>query len=81
MYIQSVNLQNFRNYEDVSIELSEGINIFTGSNAQGKTNILEAIYICATARSHRTSQEKQVIKWGKAVYNRCHFFGAFAAVL
>ncbi|OON99112.1 MAG: DNA replication protein RecF [Epulopiscium sp. Nele67-Bin004] len=63
MYIQNVNIQNFRNYENINLELSKGINILTGDNAQGKTNLLEAIYICSTARSHRTNHEKQVIRW------------------
>ena len=62
MYIQELALNNFRNYGEVNIQLDEGINIFKGDNAQGKTNVLEAIYLCATARSHRTSQEKEVIK-------------------
>lgn len=63
MYINEIKLSNFRNYEEMNITLDNGINIFRGNNAQGKTNILEAIYLCATARSHRTSQEKEVIKW------------------
>ena len=63
MYIQELALNNFRNYGEVNIKLDKGINIFKGDNAQGKTNVLEAIYLCATARSHRTSQEKEVIKW------------------
>lgn len=63
MYIQELALSSFRNYSEISITLDKGINIFKGDNAQGKTNILEAIYLCATARSHRTSQEKEVIKW------------------
>lgn len=63
MYIQELALSSFRNYSEMHITLDKGINIFKGDNAQGKTNILEAIYLCATARSHRTSQEKEVIKW------------------
>ncbi|MBP3911673.1 MAG: DNA replication/repair protein RecF [Niameybacter sp.] len=65
MYIQELALNNFRNYGEVNIQLDKGINIFKGDNAQGKTNVLEAIYLCATARSHRTSQEKEVIKWNE----------------
>lgn len=63
MYIKELTLSNFRNYNSTVICLDTGINIFQGNNAQGKTNILESIYLCATARSHRTSQEKEVIKW------------------
>ena len=63
MYIQELALNDFRNYKTLHIQLDKGINLFKGNNAQGKTNILEAIYLCATARSHRTSQEKEVIRW------------------
>ena len=65
MYIKQLSLRDFRSYEQLDITLDNGINIFCGDNAQGKTNILEAIYLCATARSHRTHKEKEVIKWGK----------------
>ncbi|MEG0013121.1 MAG: DNA replication/repair protein RecF [Cellulosilyticaceae bacterium] len=65
MYIRELVLSNFRNYESATIKLDKGINIFKGNNAQGKTNILESIYLCATARSHRTHQEKEIIKWGE----------------
>ncbi len=64
MYIKELSLKDFRSYEELNIALDHGINIFHGDNAQGKTNILEAIYLCATARSHRTHREKEIIKWG-----------------
>ncbi|HHX61733.1 MAG TPA: DNA replication/repair protein RecF [Epulopiscium sp.] len=63
MYIRELSLQNFRNYNYLNLVLHPGINVFVGDNAQGKTNVLEAIYLCATARSHRTNQEKEVIAW------------------
>lgn len=63
MYIKELSLKDFRNYEKLKLNLDQGINIFKGDNAQGKTNILEAIYLCATARSHRTHKEKEIIKW------------------
>ncbi|MGL5381384.1 DNA replication/repair protein RecF, partial [Clostridium sp.] len=63
MYIKELSLKNFRNYHSTYIQLDKGINIFKGNNAQGKTNILESIYLCATARSHRTHQEKEIIRW------------------
>ncbi len=63
MYIEELLLENFRNYTKQKIVLDKGINIFTGKNAQGKTNILEAVYLCATARSHRTHKEKEMIRW------------------
>lgn len=63
MYIRELSLQNFRNYNYLNLVLHPGINVFVGDNAQGKTNVLESIYLCATARSHRTNQEKEVIAW------------------
>jgi len=69
MYIKSIVLNNFRNYDKIKLNLYSGVNIIYGNNAQGKTNILEAIYLCATSRSHRTSSEKDLIKWGE---NQAH---------
>ena len=46
MYIESVQLKNFRNYDSLELDLAQGTNIFYGNNAQGKTNILEAPYLC-----------------------------------
>ncbi len=66
MYIRELALQNFRNYKHLNLVLHPGINVFVGDNAQGKTNVLESIYLCATARSHRSNQEKEVIKWDEA---------------
>lgn len=65
MYISEIDLYQFRNYDNTNIKLHPKLNILYGNNAQGKTNILEAIYMCATARSHRTSREKETIKWDK----------------
>lgn len=65
MYIKELSLQDFRSYKELNIALDHGINIFRGDNAQGKTNILEAIYLCATARSHRTHKEKEIIMWNE----------------
>ncbi len=62
MYIKNVSLQYFRNYEKLEMELSPNLNILYGNNAQGKTNILEAIYISAMGRSQRTSREREIIK-------------------
>lgn len=63
MYIKNLQLLNFRNYDQLSIELANGVNIFIGDNAQGKTNILESIYYCSLAKSHRTSKDKELINW------------------
>ncbi|OOB77127.1 MAG: DNA replication protein RecF [Epulopiscium sp. Nuni2H_MBin001] len=67
MYVKKLNLTDYRNYNIAECFLCEGINILCGDNAQGKTNILESIYICATARSHRTSHEKETIMWDKEI--------------
>ena len=56
---------NFRNYEEQEITLNKDINIFYGNNAQGKTNILEAIYLCAIGKSFQTNQDQELIKIGK----------------
>lgn len=61
MYLKRIKLKNFRNYKEQEIELSDTVNIFYGDNAQGKTNILEAIYICAIGKSFRTKKEKELI--------------------
>lgn len=62
MYIEKINLTNFRNYEKQEILLDKNINIFYGNNAQGKTNILESIYLSAIGRSYRTSKDRELIK-------------------
>lgn len=65
MYIKNLQLLNFRNYEELNIILNNGVNIFIGDNAQGKTNILESIYYCSLAKSHRTSRDRELINWSK----------------
>lgn len=62
MIIKSLELHNFRNYEFLSIEFSDKTNILYGDNAQGKTNLLEAIYTCATTKSHRGSKDREMIR-------------------
>lgn len=61
MYIEKISLTNFRNYEEQIIELDNNINIFYGNNAQGKTNILEAIYLCAIGKSYRAKKDKELV--------------------
>lgn len=65
MIICSLELKNFRNYEEAHVEFSEGVNILYGDNAQGKTNILEAIYVGATAKSHRAGRDREMIQFGE----------------
>lgn len=64
MIIKSLKLQNFRNYEYQELNFDKGTNILYGDNAQGKTNILEAIYVATTTKSHRTTNDKEFIKFG-----------------
>ncbi len=65
MYIKTLELKDYRNYNNLSMEFHNGINILYGDNAQGKTNILEAIYICGTTKSHKGSKDKELIKLDK----------------
>lgn len=65
MIVKKIELHNFRNYEALSLPLSEDINILYGDNAQGKTNILEAIYVCSTTKSHKGSRDKDMIRLGE----------------
>ncbi len=63
MFIKTIHLRNFRNYECQNINIGKGINIFYGANAQGKTNIIESIYFASTGRSHRTNKDCEMVKW------------------
>ena len=69
MLITDLELQNFRNYEKQKIEFNPNINVFYGDNAQGKTNIIEAIFISAFGKSFRTSKEKEIIKYNENFLN------------
>ena len=60
MFIKRLQMLNYRNYNVLEINLGPNVNVFMGDNAQGKTNILEAIYYCAFARSHRTSKDREL---------------------
>ena len=65
MIIKSLELADFRNYETLNIEFDKGTNILYGDNAQGKTNILEAIYVSATTKSHKGSKDREIINFDK----------------
>lgn len=69
MHIQSLELDNYRNYESLKMEFDPGTTILYGNNAQGKTNILESIYLSATTKSHRGSKDKEIIRFG---CDACH---------
>lgn len=63
MIIQSVELQDFRNYSFLELKPDRGINIFYGNNAQGKTNILESVYVGCTSRSHKSAKDRELIRF------------------
>lgn len=65
MIIKSIELSNYRNYENMVITFDEGTNILYGDNAQGKTNILEAAFISGTTKSHRGTKDKEIIRFGQ----------------
>ena len=65
MYIESVQLKNFRNYDSLELTLDKGTNIFYGDNAQGKTNILESVYLCGTTKSHKGSKDREMIRFNE----------------
>ena len=65
MFIEKIELNNFRNYETLLLEFSQGTNILYGDNAQGKTNILESVYVCGTTKSHKGSKDREIINFNK----------------
>jgi DNA replication and repair protein RecF len=66
VYLSRLNLQNYRNYVQLDLSLGPGPAVFIGDNAQGKTNLLEAIYILATTRTPRSSNDADLVRWGAA---------------
>lgn len=63
MYLEKLKLNYFRNYDQLEIAFNNQVNVFLGQNAQGKTNLMESIYVLAMAKSHRTSNDKDLIFW------------------
>ncbi|TGE36533.1 DNA replication/repair protein RecF [Desulfosporosinus fructosivorans] len=74
MMINNLRLQNFRNYQDVTIKFMPGINILMGDNGQGKTNIIEGIYYLLTGKSYRVQREQELLHWDQSEF---HLFGDF----
>ena len=68
MQVTHLELENFRNYKSLSLDLASGVNVLYGRNGQGKTNVLESVYICTCASSHRTSRDKELISYGEDAY-------------
>lgn len=69
MKVKSITLKNYRNYENAEISFADTFNIIYGNNAQGKTNIIEAIFLCASGRSHRTSKDSELLKYGRDFFD------------
>ena len=65
MILKSVALEHFRNYERLEMEFGQGTNILYGDNAQGKTNLLESLYVSGTTRSHKGSKDREIIQFGQ----------------
>ena len=65
MFVKSLELKNFRNYEQLQIDFDQATNILFGDNAQGKTNILEAIFLSGTSKSHKGSKDSEIINFSK----------------
>ncbi len=63
MYIEKLLLKNYRNIKKTYLDLNSNLNIFIGDNGQGKTNLLEAVYLIATTESHRTNRDSELIQW------------------
>ena len=65
MFIESIELLNYRNYKQLHMDFHSGTNVLYGDNAQGKTNILEAVYVCSTTKSHKGSKDKEIVRFGE----------------
>lgn len=65
MLITNLKIENFRNYNSLNLKFNDKINIFYGNNAQGKTNIIEAIFLCGIGKSFRTNKDKELIKFDR----------------
>lgn len=71
MIVESIKLNHFRNYDKLELKFDRGTNLFFGDNAQGKTNILESVYLCGTTRSHKGSKDREVIHFGEDESHIC----------
>ena len=71
MFIKAISLQNYRNYSSLNLDFDPKTNIFYGDNAQGKTNILEAVYVSGTTRSHKNAKDRELILFGEEEAHIC----------
>ena len=67
MFFNQLKLINYRNFLDINLDFDRNINIFIGNNAQGKTNMLEALNFVITGKSYRTNYDKQLINWDNKI--------------
>ncbi len=67
MKVKKIELFNYRNYLNTQVEFGDGLNVIKGHNAQGKTNLIEAVYFCAVGKSFRATREKEIINWNKDI--------------
>ncbi len=65
MYVETIQLKNYRNYDQIELTFDQQMNVIIGENAQGKTNLLESIYVLAFTKSYRTPRDKELIKWNE----------------
>ncbi|WP_281883258.1 DNA replication/repair protein RecF [Paenibacillus sp. YYML68] len=65
MHLKKISIENYRNYEHLELSTDAKVNIIVGPNAQGKTNLLESIFVLALTKSHRTNQDKELIRWNE----------------
>ena len=65
MFCRNIYVENFRNIASADVDFCEGVNVLIGDNAQGKTNLVEAIYITALGKSFRQGSDKDIIKFGE----------------
>lgn len=69
MYVKNIRLNNFRNYDSLSADFENNIIVLYGNNAQGKTNLLEAMFLCAFGRSHRPAKDNELAEYGEQGYS------------
>ena len=68
MHIASLRLQHYRNYEETRVDFSEGSNLILGDNGQGKSNLLESIYLLSTSKSFRNASDQKLVQWNRDDY-------------
>lgn len=74
MFLSALALRDFRNYAGLELCFGHGVNVLFGKNAQGKTNILEAIYLLARSGSHRAERDSEMVRWGADSFLACGTF-------